>query len=239
MMIVKIFSLPYHQYHHSVDETDLQSWLRNQNPYLFFQMQSHLSMIQQEYRLIVTVFQVATSDMMHHMPLGYYGGGYPSGFGGGWGYSQYIPSFPQSPYMQSPQHVQSPHVQSPHVQSPHVQSPSNQSFQQGKSFKRRQSEIEFDAAYQGLSDQEKAFFQALKDWRSQTATAQGFAVYQVATNLGLFDIVKKQPKTLDELKQLNGWGHARLKSFGQLILQVSQSFLQSQNLKSHHQGSSK
>ncbi len=50
-------------------------------------------------------------------------------------------------------------------------------------------------------------------------------MYQVATNLGLFDIVKKQPKSLEELKQLNGWGHARLKSFGHLILQVSHTFL--------------
>lgn len=67
-------------------------------------------------------------------------------------------------------------------------------------------------------------FAALKGWRNEKAYAKGFPPYIIASNSLLVEIVKKAPKTLSGLMELNGFGKKKVASYGQDILSILKKF---------------
>jgi ATP-dependent DNA helicase RecQ len=61
-------------------------------------------------------------------------------------------------------------------------------------------------------------FNALRDWRAERAKAEGVPAYLILTNDVLAQVVKRRPRTLNELGQVPGLGSANLKRFGRELL---------------------
>ncbi|WP_141504045.1 HRDC domain-containing protein [Paenibacillus luteus] len=64
-------------------------------------------------------------------------------------------------------------------------------------------------------------FQALREWRRAKAAGEKRSAYLVATNRILWMISAFVPKTEEELKQIPGWGTAKLASYGQEVLAIT------------------
>jgi superfamily II DNA helicase RecQ len=71
-----------------------------------------------------------------------------------------------------------------------------------------------------LSEQEFAFFSYLRDLRKSMAEKQAVPVYAIFTNEQLSQMVKKTPKTIQELMQIPGIGEAKAKQYGDVFLQA-------------------
>lgn len=65
-----------------------------------------------------------------------------------------------------------------------------------------------------LDKSDKLLYESLKEWRKERATADGIAVYMIASNKMLFQVVQLKPKTLQNLRELDGFGEAKVKNFG-------------------------
>ncbi|MFN0213180.1 MAG: HRDC domain-containing protein [Saprospiraceae bacterium] len=76
----------------------------------------------------------------------------------------------------------------------------------------------------GLDDAQKVLLQRLKEWRRQTAEQAGFPVYIIATNRQLADLVQQQCTTLDGLKNVKGFGGARMEKYGKGLTALVKSF---------------
>jgi ATP-dependent DNA helicase RecQ len=76
----------------------------------------------------------------------------------------------------------------------------------------------------GLDDAQKVLLQRLKEWRRQTAEQAGFPVYIIATNRQLADLVFQQCTTLDGLKNVKGFGSARIEKYGKGLTALVKSF---------------
>jgi ATP-dependent DNA helicase RecQ len=61
-------------------------------------------------------------------------------------------------------------------------------------------------------------FNALRDWRAERAKAEGVPAYLILTNDVLAQVVKRKPRTLNELGQIPGLGTAKLKRYGRELL---------------------
>jgi superfamily II DNA helicase RecQ len=55
----------------------------------------------------------------------------------------------------------------------------------------------------GLTEAGKLCYEKLRQWRKETAEKEGIPAYVIAKNSHLGEIVKKEIKTLESLKQLN------------------------------------
>jgi ribonuclease D len=65
-------------------------------------------------------------------------------------------------------------------------------------------------------------FDALRHWRSKTAGTRGVAPEIVLTNEILLEIAKRQPRTLEELRQIDAIGPWKAKTYGPDLLQLAQ-----------------
>lgn len=75
-----------------------------------------------------------------------------------------------------------------------------------------------------LTEAEEVLLSKLKEWRSTIAKEKGVPSYVVAKNEHLFEIIKKKPKTLQELKNINGIGEKKVKDYGEKILEILKNF---------------
>lgn len=64
----------------------------------------------------------------------------------------------------------------------------------------------------------EALFQSLREWRRKTASAERRSAYLVATNRMLWMISAFVPQSLDELRQIPGWGKSKQESYGEAIM---------------------
>jgi ribonuclease D len=64
-------------------------------------------------------------------------------------------------------------------------------------------------------------FDALRNWRSKTAAARGVAPEIVLTNEVLLEIAKRQPRTLEELRQIEAIGPWKAKTYGPELLKLA------------------
>jgi len=71
-----------------------------------------------------------------------------------------------------------------------------------------------------LSESDKLLFQKLKDWRKETAEKQGYPVYIVANNKELLSIINDKPKSLEALKNIEGFGVKKIESYGKEIIDI-------------------
>ena len=69
-----------------------------------------------------------------------------------------------------------------------------------------------------LTEATRPVYLALKDWRNRTSKMKGVPAYAIARNRQLVEIVLKAPKTLAELKEIEGCGESFCKSFGAELL---------------------
>lgn len=63
-------------------------------------------------------------------------------------------------------------------------------------------------------------FEALRAWRSHKAKEEGVPPYVIATNAELRAILEEQPKTLEQLAQIKGFGKSKAAKYGREILRL-------------------
>lgn len=73
-----------------------------------------------------------------------------------------------------------------------------------------------------LSEEDFAVFSRLRDWRKQTAEAEGVPVYAVFTNAHLAEMAKGETKSTADLLKIDGVGPARVEKHGEALLQILQ-----------------
>ena len=76
-----------------------------------------------------------------------------------------------------------------------------------------------------LSPEDFAIFASLREWRKALSDQEGVPVYSVFTNEQLAEIVTRRIVTLSDLQQVSGVGEARVRKFGNAILEVMASRL--------------
>lgn len=61
---------------------------------------------------------------------------------------------------------------------------------------------------------------ALKDWRNRTARERGVPAYSIGRNAQLAELVLKAPKTMSALREVNGFGDAFCRNYGDEVLKM-------------------
>lgn len=69
-----------------------------------------------------------------------------------------------------------------------------------------------------LPEDRKALYRALRKWRNERARSDGVPSYIIARNAQLAEICRRLPRTLAELKEVEGIGEATCEKYGQEIL---------------------
>ncbi len=69
-----------------------------------------------------------------------------------------------------------------------------------------------------ISEAEVPLFNTLRDWRSARCKRDGMPPYVICNNRQLAAIVKARPQSLAALGQIEGFGEAKLRSYGAEIL---------------------
>lgn len=91
-----------------------------------------------------------------------------------------------------------------------------------KARKRKAAKKESALAEEGMDGLQKERLALLKDWRKQKARELDIAAFMVFSDRTLREIVALNPRTQDELRQVNGVGDRKLEAFGaELIQQLS------------------
>ena len=73
---------------------------------------------------------------------------------------------------------------------------------------------------ESLPEDRRPFYRDLKRWRNDRAKADGKPAYAIARNTQLAEIVKRAPKSLAELKEVEGIGEAFCRDYGQAVLEL-------------------
>lgn len=76
----------------------------------------------------------------------------------------------------------------------------------------------------GLTEAGRHCYEKLRQWRKETAEKEGIPPYVIAKNSHLGEIVKKEIKTLEALKQLNGFGVKKIEKYGKDICGIVKAF---------------
>jgi superfamily II DNA helicase RecQ len=76
----------------------------------------------------------------------------------------------------------------------------------------------------GLTEAGRLCYEKLREWRKETAEKEGIPPYVIAKNSQLGEIVKKEIKTLEALKQLNGFGAKKIEKYGKDICGIVKAF---------------
>jgi len=69
-----------------------------------------------------------------------------------------------------------------------------------------------------LPDNRKALYRDLRTWRNERAKADGVPSYVIARNVQVAEICRRLPRTLAELKEIDGIGEATCEKYGRDIL---------------------
>ena len=75
-----------------------------------------------------------------------------------------------------------------------------------------------------FTDAQKLLFERLREWRKQKAEEKRFPVYVVCNNSQLTAIVKEAPKTIEALKDINGFGKKKIEDYGKEIISIIKDF---------------
>ena len=73
-----------------------------------------------------------------------------------------------------------------------------------------------------LSEEDFGLFAQLRDVRKQLAATEAIPVYAVCTNEHLAAMAKARPKSLSELKKIEGFGEAKAEKHGEVFLETIQ-----------------
>jgi superfamily II DNA helicase RecQ len=72
---------------------------------------------------------------------------------------------------------------------------------------------------ESVPEERRALYRDLKRWRNERAKADGKPAYAVARNAQLVAIVNRAPKSLAELKEVEGIGEAFCRDYGKDVLE--------------------
>lgn len=78
-----------------------------------------------------------------------------------------------------------------------------------------------------FTEPQKLLYQKLREWRRKSAEKQGYPVYLICRNIHLEEIVRNKPKSLEDLKQIKGFGKSKLQKFGKDVLHIVKLFYES------------
>ncbi|TSA87822.1 hypothetical protein FNU79_00780 [Deinococcus detaillensis] len=71
---------------------------------------------------------------------------------------------------------------------------------------------------EGLSDEQRAVFARLRDWRNAEAKRQEISRFIIASNATLAEIARSAPRDETELRKVRGMGPERVRKYGEAIL---------------------
>ena len=71
-----------------------------------------------------------------------------------------------------------------------------------------------------LNQDQELIFQGLKKWRNQKAEELGLKHFLICYNSELQNVAIKQPKTLNDLKKIKGFGNLKIQKYGNEIISV-------------------
>jgi superfamily II DNA helicase RecQ len=77
---------------------------------------------------------------------------------------------------------------------------------------------------EGLNEAEKLLYEKLRAWRKEKAEQKGFPVYVICNNSQLKALVKQAPKTIEALKNIDGFGKKKMGDFGEELLEIVKAF---------------
>ena len=72
----------------------------------------------------------------------------------------------------------------------------------------------------GMTDEQKTRYRALKTWRNETAKVEGRPAYAIARNVQLAELVKAVPKSLAAIKEVQGLGEGFCEKYGKKVLEL-------------------
>jgi superfamily II DNA helicase RecQ len=75
-----------------------------------------------------------------------------------------------------------------------------------------------------LSEAEEVLFEKLRVWRKEKAEKAGVPVYIISTNKQLKELVMKKPKSLEEIKSIDGFGKKKIENYGSELLTIIKNF---------------
>lgn len=71
-----------------------------------------------------------------------------------------------------------------------------------------------------LSPQEESLFQSLREWRAGEARKLGMPPYIVATDKVLRAVAQKRPSSVEDLRQIPGFGPAKTAKYGAGVVEL-------------------
>ena len=71
-----------------------------------------------------------------------------------------------------------------------------------------------------LEESRRPFYRDLKRWRNEQSKAEGKPAYAIARNAQLAEIARRLPRSLAELKEIDGIGEAFCRDYGAKVLGV-------------------
>lgn len=71
-----------------------------------------------------------------------------------------------------------------------------------------------------LTEAGKLCYERLREWRKETAEKEGIPPYVIARNSHLSEIIKREIKTLEALKQIHGFGNRKVEKYGKDIIDI-------------------
>ena len=79
---------------------------------------------------------------------------------------------------------------------------------------------------ESLSELEQAQYEKLRDWRNELAANEGFPAYIIMYNSQIYEIVKKQPKTISDFSSIKGMTSKAEKYEEQIIKLLQEAVLE-------------
>ncbi len=76
----------------------------------------------------------------------------------------------------------------------------------------------------GLTEAGRICYEELRKWRRETAEKEGIPPYVICRNSQIGEIVKKEIKTLEGLKQIDGLGDKKTQKYGKDIIDIINAF---------------
>ncbi len=73
-----------------------------------------------------------------------------------------------------------------------------------------------------LTPEEEVRYNALRKWRGAQAGKEGLAAYMIAHNNSLKQVVQLPVQTIDDLRQVKGFGDKKIEKYGAAIVEIMQ-----------------
>ena len=71
-----------------------------------------------------------------------------------------------------------------------------------------------------IAIEETPLYQALKQYRYETSKAEGVKAYYIFNNAQLEALIAVMPRSLDDLRQISGFGEIKCEKYGREILRI-------------------